>query len=101
MDLCLRYNVIPRQLESFKKICKTLLTKSKTLFEKIETGEWVHVSVVVESSSTIKTYYDGMFDSVVLTCEDLFDQSDLLHTGDFKFEVKGYVGLDCSVDEML
>ena len=100
MSYCLRYNTSVAQQQMFKNICKVLLTKSKSLLERIEKGDWVHISVVSHKDSTIKVYFDGMFDSTVLKHEDFLTNSDLLHYCAGGFEIKGYVALDTSVDRV-
>lgn len=100
MELCLRYNTSVSQQQMFKNVCKALLLKSRTLLERIEEGNWVHISVVSQKDTTIKVYYDGMFDSVVLKHEDFVTNSDLLHYCASGFEIKGYVALNSSVDRV-
>lgn len=97
MEFCLRYNVSIPQQQIFKSVCKALLLKSKSLVEKVEDGDWVHISVVSNSHSGIKVYYDGMFDPVILKAEDFITPGDLLYSRS-EFEIKGYVSLDTSVD---
>lgn len=97
-ELCLRYNTSVQQQDVFKRVCKALLLKSKTLLNLIEDGEWVHVSVISEGNSEIKVYFNGMFSEVVLVRDDFMDNSDVMCSVLRELYIKGYVALDTSVD---
>ena len=97
-ELCLRYNTSVQQQDIFKRVCKALLLKSKTLLDLIEDGEWVHVSIISEGNSAIKVYYNGMFANAVLTKDDFIDNANILYSTMSSLYIKGYVSLDLSID---
>jgi hypothetical protein len=99
-ELCLRYNTSVQQRDIFQRVCKVLLHKSKVLLSLIEDGDWVHVSIISEGNSEIKVYFNGMFDSTVLTKDEFMDNTDKFCSILSSIYIKGYVAIDASVDKI-